>query len=134
MKTPLAGNPFPGGVFLFHKDNFGMLLSGAAAGAVNGLFGAAGGMLLVPMLTKYSSLKSNEIFPASVAIIFPICILSLFLHVGVSGLPLTFAWPYLLGGIGGGILALRLEKKIPTIWLHRILGGVILWGGIRYLC
>lgn len=134
MKIPPAGNPFLGGVFLFRKENWGMLFSGAAAGAVNGLFGAAGGMLLVPMLTRYSSLKSDEIFPASVAIIFPICILSLFLHLGVSGLPLNTAWPYLFGGIGGGFLALRLERKIPTIWLHRILGAVILWGGIRYLC
>ena len=88
----------------------------------------------MPMLTRYSSLQPDEIFPASVAIIFPICVLSLLLHVGVSGLPFDIAWPYLLGGIGGGFLAQRLEKKIPTIWLHRILGAVILWGGIRYLC
>ena len=50
---------------------------GAAAGAVNGLFGAGGGLVLVPMLGKKVGLSENERFPASIAIIAPVCVTSL---------------------------------------------------------
>ena len=36
-------------------------------------------------------------------------------------------------GAIGGVLAGMFGKKIPTVWLHRGLGILILWGGIRYL-
>ena len=38
-----------------------------------------------------------------------------------------------LGSALGGSLAGLWGKKIPTRWLHRGLGVLILWGGIRYL-
>jgi len=41
--------------------------------------------------------------------------------------------PYLLGSAGGGLLAALWGRWIPTGLLHRLLGILILWGGIRYL-
>ena len=100
----------------------------------NGLLGAGGGMLLVPLLTILGKLEEREIFPASVAIILPICLVSLSIEPGFAQLPLKAAWPYLLAAIPGGYLAGILEKKIPVKWLHRVLGIFILIGGVRYLC
>lgn len=114
--------------------NLRILLSGAAAGIANGLFGAGGGMLLVPLLSTSGDLEQEEVFPASVAIIFPICIVSLSIGAAGSGLPWREALPYLIGGAVGGFAAGFTDGKIPTLWLHRLLGGMILWGGIRYLC
>jgi uncharacterized membrane protein YfcA len=111
-----------------------MLIAGAAAGAVNGLLGAGGGMLLVPLLTMLKCTEERDVFPTSVAIILPICLVSLAIEPGFSALPLREAWPYLLGGTVGGLCALPAAKKIPVKWLHRALGLLILWGGIRYLC
>lgn len=108
-------------------------VAGALAGAVNGLFGAGGGMVLVPLLTLLTDLEEESIFPSSIAIIAPICIVSLSLHAGLSGLPWEEAAPYLAGSCIGGILAGILGKRIPTLWLHRVLGILILWGGVRYL-
>lgn len=116
------------------KEAWRTPLSGAAAGAVNGLFGAGGGMVLVPLLTSSKELSEDEVFPASVGIIFPICIVSLVLSPAPEGIPLDIAWPYLLGGAAGGLLAGLIERRIPTKWLHRFLGIMILWGGVRYLC
>ena len=112
----------------------GTCVAGLAAGAVNGLFGAGGGMLLVPLLTKLTQIPEDQVFPSSVSIILPICLVSLLMHSQGNGLPVTEAWPYLLGSIGGGILAGMIGHRIPVLWLHRILGILILWGGIRYLC
>lgn len=110
-----------------------MLLAGFSAGAVNGLFGAGGGMVLVPLLVWLTDLEENEIFPASVAIIMPICIVSLLFSKNWQALSHRNTWLLLAASAAGGIIAGILGKRIPTIWLHRILGIFILWGGIRYL-
>ena len=107
--------------------------AGAIAGAVNGLFGAGGGMVLVPLLRKNHDISEEEQFPASIAIIAPICVVSL-LFTGKWNLPFRQVLPYLLGSAIGGIAAGAWGRKIPNVWLHRFLGIVILWGGIRYLC
>ena len=111
-----------------------MCIAGGAAGAVNGLLGAGGGMLLVPLLTVLKCTDEENVFPTSVSIILPICLVSLAMDPGFYGLPLREAWPYLLGGILGGLCAGLADKKIPVKWLHRALGILILAGGIRYLC
>ena len=111
-----------------------MALCGAVAGAINGLFGAGGGMILIPALTAWTDTKDDQVFPNSVSIILPICIVSLSVTAAKTGIPFREALPYLLGGIPGGIIACLTDQKIPTKWLHRIFGGLIIWGGIRYLC
>ena len=117
----------------FHRS-FGLICSGLAAGVVSGLFGAGGGMILVPMLTHQTDLTEDEIFPASISIILPICMISLLITAAKQPLPFSTAIPYLIGSAAGGFLASLWGRMIPTLWLHRILGALILWGGIRYLC
>ena len=118
---------------MHHHAIIRIILAGSSAGAVNGLFGGGGGMVLVPLLTNKTGLSEKEIFPTSVAIILPICIVSLLLTPGFGNV-WRQATPYLLGSVFGGILAGIFGKKIPVIWLHRGLGLMLLWGGIRYLC
>ena len=113
---------------------FGSGFAGMVAGAVNGLFGAGGGMVLVPLLTWLTKLDDEEIFPASVSIILPICLVSLSLTFKSAAIPWDTAVPYLIGSALGGIMAGILGKRIPTVWLHRTLGVLIIWGGVRYLC
>lgn len=109
------------------------VLAGFSAGCINGTFGAGGGMVLVPLLQKCAKLNDEDVFPCSVCIILPICLVSLVAdHSG--SLPWSTALPYLIGGGIGGVLAGVFGKRIPTKWLHRFLGGMILWGGFRYLC
>ena len=112
----------------------GCILVGTIAGTINGLLGAGGGMILVPLLTLFGSINNRDVFSTSVAIILPICVVSLSISPGFLNLPWVEAWPYLLGAIPGGILAGLCAKKIPVKWLHRGLGILILYGGIRYLC
>lgn len=107
--------------------------AGVAAGAVNGLFAAGGGMVLVPLLEKSGEFSEEEIFASSLAIILPICLVTLTVSAGTNPLPWSEALPYLLGSIPGGILAAVFGRKIPVDWLHRLLGVMILYGGVRYL-
>lgn len=110
-------------------------LPGAAAGFVAGLLGAGGGMILIPLLKLFINPRDDALFPSSVCIMLPICLVTTLLDaVARDYLPLDIAWPYMLGGAIGGVLAGLGAKKIPTLWLHRGLGALIIWGGVRYLC
>lgn len=109
-------------------------LAGAAAGSITGLFGAGGGMVLVPLLTLLTDWEQEDIFPASVSIILPICIVTLISYSQQGSLPWQAAIPYLIGSTAGGVIAGLIGKRIPVIWLHRILGIFIVYGGWRYLC
>lgn len=111
-----------------------LMVAGGAAGAVNGLFGAGGGMALVPMLRGVVKLPEVCIFPSSVSIILPICAVSAALSFSSGEFNFRQALPYLIGSAAGGLLAGLLGKRIPTLWLRRIFGILLLWGGIRYLC
>lgn len=111
----------------------GMTLAGFCAGAVNGLFGAGGGMVLVPLLTALTDLEEEEVFPSSIAVILPLCLVSLGVTALSQGLEFHTALPYLIGGAAGAIPAGLCGRKIPVKWLHRGLGILIIWGGLRYL-
>ena len=111
-----------------------MALAGSAAGVINGLFGAGGGMVLIPLLTALPDLQEREVFPTSIAVMLPVCLVSLWLSAMGTALPWSEAVPYLLGSALGGVVAGWIGKKIPTLWLHRGLGILILYGGWRYLC
>jgi len=115
------------------KNTWGLILAGSCAGAVAGFFGAGGGMVLVPLLTAFGGLKEDEVFPGSICVILPVCLVCILADAASGSLPWKEAFPYLLGSAGGGVLAGVWGKQIPVKWLHRGLGILILWGGWRYL-
>ena len=46
------------------KKRLGLIIAGAGAGLVAGLFGAGGGLVLVPLLGWLTRLKSQEVSPS----------------------------------------------------------------------
>lgn len=119
--------------FLKNKPKLGAAVAGAAAGLANGLFGAGGGMLLLPLLTHTTDIRPREAFASCVCIILPLSLVSAAVYWMRGGSFLLDSLPYLAGGAVGGVIAGVLLKRLPTKWLHRALGIVIIWGGIRLL-
>lgn len=111
----------------------GPWLSGALAGLINGLFGAGGGMLLLPLLSRTTELKGHALFASCVCVILPMSLVSAGIYFFRDGAFVTESLPYLIGGAVGGVLAGCVMKKLPTLWLRRGMGAVILWGGLRLL-
>lgn len=106
-------------------------LSGAAAGAANGLFGAGGGMILVPLLTRWAGLEDKKAFATSISIIAPLCLVSIGVYCFQESLDVWAALPYLIGGFFGGLIGGKLFRKVPAKFLHRLLGLIIIYGGVR---
>ena len=108
-------------------------LSGTLAGLVTGFFGAGGGMVLIPLLTRLCRLPDRKAFATSVAIVLPLCVCSLAVCLLRGGVSLVGAWPYLLGGLAGGLAGGLLFRRVPLPLLHVALGALILCGGRRLL-
>ena len=81
------------------------LLAGALAGFINGFFGAGGGMVLVPLLLWLVRLEDKAAFSSAVAVILPLCAVSIAVYAVHDSLPLRDALPYLIGGAAGGVLS-----------------------------
>ena len=115
------------------KNKVWMCLAGTSAGLANGLLGAGGGMFLIPMLSHCDTLNKEELFPASVATMLPVCLSTVILDaVKRQSLP-DQAYYYLLGSCVGGIFCAVWGKHIPVNWLHRGLGLLVLAGGVHNL-
>ena len=108
-------------------------LSGAAAGVANGFFGGGGGMVLVPLLTRWCRLEQRKAFATSVAIILPLCVLSSAVYFFRGGLDFQLALPYLVGGLIGGFAGGRLFRRLNMDWLRRVFALFILYGGVKAL-
>jgi uncharacterized membrane protein YfcA len=108
-------------------------VSGALAGALNGFFGGGGGMLLVPLLTKWAKLEEKKAFATCVLIILPLCAVSAAVYLFQGAAYVTAALPYLIGGAIGGTAAGKLFPKIPVKLLRRAMALLIIFGGARSL-
>lgn len=108
-------------------------ITGALSGLANGLFGSGGGMFLVPLLTRWTKLAERTAFATSVAVIFPLSLVSAVVYGFRGAIDLAAAWPYLLGGAAGGILSGVVFRKVPLTLLRRVFALLILYGGVRAL-
>ncbi len=113
------------------KETGKYLIAGGLAGVANGLFGAGGGLVLVPLLVSWLKLEEKTAFATSVAIILPLSVASYAMFCLRGGNVWSEALPYLLGGIVGGLLSARFFKQMSAVWLHRLFGLLILYGGIK---
>lgn len=116
-----------------YSDKVKALLAGVGAGAANGFFGGGGGMVLVPLLTRWCGLEQRKAFATSVAIILPLCICSSVIYFFRGGLDFGVALPYLVGGLVGGFIGGKTFKRLNMDWLRRIFALFILYGGLKAL-
>lgn len=113
------------------KKRYQYLIAGALAGIANGLFGAGGGLFLVPLFIRWIQLEEKRAFATSVAVILPLSIVSYVMFCIKGGNVWADAWPYLIGGVLGGLLSTKLFANISAVWLHRLFGILILYGAVK---
>ncbi|HEX2938293.1 MAG TPA: sulfite exporter TauE/SafE family protein [Ruminiclostridium sp.] len=112
--------------------NFKGAIPGFAAGILNGLLGAGGGMVIVPMLEK-SGLEPTKSHATSIAVIVPLCILSAAIYLFGSSLSYHDVLPFLPAGFIGAFVGSIVLPHIPARLLRRIFGAFMLYSSWRLL-
>ena len=97
-------------------------IAGGLAGVANGFFGGGGGSVFVPLLTGYCKLDQRKAFATSVAVILPLCVLSVAVYLFRGGLDVMAALPYLIGGTVGGWAGGKWFRGVKMPWLKRAFG------------
>ena len=119
-------------------------LLGLGAGFLNGLLGAAGGILLVTILPHMppfpygqalvSPPKGRAVFVTGLWVMVPATVISALLYFtrGMSGSP-SQALAILPTSAAGGLLGAILLDKIPRRAFQRLFGLLVLFAGIRMI-
>lgn len=115
------------------SDEIKYIISGSLAGIANGFFGAGGGMFVVPLFCKWVKMEDKKAFATSLAVILPLSAISAIVYFIKGGIDIRSAFPYLIGGLAGGIIGGFVFKNISAKLLHRALALFIIYGGIRSL-
>ena len=100
------------------------------SGILNGLLGAGGGMIAVPLLKK-SGMTRKQAQANSIAIILPLSATSTILYAIRGNLDIPKALPFLPFGIIGAIIGTYIFKKISPTVLKKIFALFMIWAGIR---
>ena len=112
---------------------WGSAILGIISGVLNGLFGAGGGVAVVPMLEQME-IEPQKAHATSVAIILPLSAATAILYfmrgIQVDGSMLLWLIP---SGIVGALIGAKLLKTIDQDLLRRIFGAIIVYSGIRHL-
>ncbi len=107
-------------------------VGGIFIGFINGLLGAGGGMLAVPLLKKFG-LSQREAHENAIAVILPITVLSAMIYIFKDYVNLSDSYSYLPTGLLGAVIATYLMKQISNLWLKRIFAAFMIYAGIRLL-
>ena len=108
-------------------------LGGVFIGIVNGLLGAGGGMLAVPLLCNLLDDRKSA-HTNSVALILPLCIFSavLYLYSG-KAMPSDQLPVLIVFGLVGAIVGTFIMKKIKPRPLRKIFSAMLVYAGFRML-
>ena len=91
-------------------------LGGLGAGFLNGLLGAGGGMLAVPLL-EWSGVRGRRAHATSLAVILPLSLVSAALYWWRGWSSPLLALPYLPGGLAGALAGAWLLPRANTAWI-----------------
>lgn len=96
-----------------------IVLFGALIGVINGLLGGGGGMIVVPVLTKFFGFSQKQAQATALFVILPISIASSIIYITHNSINFATSWPVIIsiivGGVGGALLLNKLDNKVVRI-------------------
>ena len=112
----------------------GFLLIGAATGAVSGMFGIGGGILVIPAMVYIYGFSQKMATGTSLAMLLPPIGIMAFLQYYRSGLVSVPAALLLIAGfLAGSYLSAGYAVGLPDILLKRAFGGLLIAMGVIYI-
>lgn len=114
------------------KNNLKVGALGVIVGLVNGVFGAGGGMIAVPLL-KSQGLHQKDAHANAVAVILPITVLSAILYLARGNVLLSDSFAYIPTGLIGSVIATFALQRFSNKWLQKIFALFMIYAGGRLL-
>lgn len=106
---------------------------GIATGLCNGLFGAGGGMIVVPSMVHFLKVNEHDAHATAIAVILPLVIVSSFIYFKNGYIDLGKTLPVALGSVIGGVSGALLMNKIPSNWLRKIFALFMIAAALRLI-
>lgn len=113
--------------------NLKLIIIGIVTGLVNGIFGAGGGIIVVPSLVFLLGLEDYKAHATTISIILPITIISSLVYLINQSIPIKTSLLVILGGLFGSFLGARLLQKVPVKVLRKVFGSLIIYTAIRMI-
>ena len=115
------------------KKFFNSAFAGILVGFINGFFGGGGGMIAVPVLTRFFYFEQKKAHATSIAIILPITVISSIVYLLRGKTDWGNLSAVSLGVTLGGVIGAFLLKKINNKFLEYLFEGVMFAIGIKTL-
>ena len=113
------------------KNRFYSIAVGFITGAVNGLFGGGGGMVVVPMLNGFLKYEKKVSHATAILIILPISTISALIYVSTGSFDFAATFPVLLGALFGGALGAIGLYKLSNKVVALIFAALMLVSGVK---
>ena len=107
-------------------------VSGAAVGAVNGIFGGGGGMIVVPLLTAAGK-PPLVAHATAILVILPVSLVSAAVYLFYGRFDPELFLAVTLGVVPGGMLGAQLLSRISPAAAMAVFAAVMFAAGVRMI-
>ena len=112
----------------------GFLAIGAVSGAVSGMFGVGGGIIVIPALVYLYGFDQKMASGTSLGMILPpVGILAFWQYHKADLVNVPAALLLILGFVAGSYLSAGYTIGLPTLLLKRAFGGLLIVMGVIYI-
>lgn len=117
-----------------HPRSASLITAGVATGVMSGLFGIAGGNVVVPMLTGIFKYPTKRAMATSLgALLPPIGLPGVICYYQAGNLNFMHAWPVALGLFAGTIFGAHFAIRMPPVVIKRLYGLFLLVVALRFV-
>ncbi len=105
-------------------------VGGFLIGVINGLFGAGGGMLAVPLFKAYG-MEQKKAHANSIAVILPLCLISVCFYFMKGNVDIKLSLYLIPFGLIGAAAGTLLMRRIDPVLLKHIFAVFLIWAGLK---
>ncbi len=109
------------------------MLVGAISGLVGGLFGAGGGMLVVPCLTTVNDFDVRKAHASAILVVLPLTIASSVVYSSKGYFDLNVFTYVVVGSVIGGLIGQKLLRNLSSDTLSLLFNGLMIFAGVQMI-
>ena len=106
---------------------------GILGGFISGFFGAGGGLIILPALTRILKIDEYKARGTTLATILIAILVSSIFYTKYNYFDLNMSIKVAIGGIIGGFFGAKLVQKLPKFWLSLIFDIFLIWAAINMI-